>query len=359
MAEDNTRYRASGISLTTTFFPAANAQKRRESTVRLLLVHGIAQQGRSATILKDEWIGALTDGLRAVGIEPANFNAFVPFFGDELVRLVGEYGERSPDRDKFFEEAAAELAAGDALAPGQRPEAGEGARRELGPYENIPGDFGDRGGEMGAALPEPARKALRLLDHKFPDATDWSLRHFLNVVYVYMSSPEVRREIDQSVLKVLDGDEHEPILLVGHSLGSVIAYNIMQERPLLPWRGFVTVGSPLGIHAIANRLPHYEPRIPALKSTWKEYYPAAWLNAFDPRDIVALNPLLPPYWAPANAILNLAHVNNFTPNRHGIRGYLSDRKIAAAINAALKNCGVIRARTLHCITIAQGGDASH
>lgn len=71
-------------------------------------------------------------------------------------------------------------------------------------------------------------------------------------------------------------------VVVGHALGSVVAYDVLRRDPrrlALPL--LVTVGSPLGIRAIRDELrPLRFPR--GVK---------AWRNAFDERDPVALWPL--------------------------------------------------------------------
>jgi hypothetical protein len=63
-----------------------------------------------------------------------------------------------------------------------------------------------------------------------------------------------------------------------------------------------------------------------------------WFNARDPRDVVALYPLTPdhfPVGDEAPGIVDKSDVDNETPNRHGISGYLSDRDVARVIHDAL------------------------
>jgi hypothetical protein len=61
----------------------------------------------------------------------------------------------------------------------------------------------------------------------------------------------------------------------------------------------------------------------------------AWLNAFDPTDIIALYPLDHERFNVLPPVENYSRVRNFTKNRHGIKGYLSDPVVAARIADAL------------------------
>jgi hypothetical protein len=60
-----------------------------------------------------------------------------------------------------------------------------------------------------------------------------------------------------------------------------------------------------------------------------------WLNAFDPRDIVALNPLDAANFPVVPEIENKGDVENFTDNHHGISGYLNNPLVARKIYQAL------------------------
>jgi hypothetical protein len=109
--------------------------------------------------------------------------------------------------------------------------------------------------------------------------------------------------------------------VLGHSLGSVVGYRFLSERDGGDnVRRFITVGSPLGIRAIATRLG-----VP------RHVGKPTWFNAFDPRDIVALNPLDNDRFPTRPAILNHDRVDNHTDNRHGIVGYLDDPQVARAV----------------------------
>lgn len=76
-------------------------------------------------------------------------------------------------------------------------------------------------------------------------------------------------------------------VVVGHSLGSVVAYKLLKEEgPAADWTvpEFITVGSPLGVGPVRKALaPIGHPTVAR-----------AWFNALDPDDVVALYLLTAP-----------------------------------------------------------------
>ena len=119
----------------------------------------------------------------------------------------------------------------------------------------------------------------------------------------------------------------EPAVVVGHSLGTVVAYNILRtDRRALKVPLLVSVGSPLGIRAIREQFVPLRFPSPPL---------GAWYNAFDTRDTIALYPLDKDNFPVTPPIENYSGVRNQTDNRHGIVGYLNNAEVAKRILDAL------------------------
>lgn len=92
---------------------------------------------------------------------------------------------------------------------------------------------------------------------------------------------QVRKEIRRRFCDVLKrGNKKEgPHVVVGHSMGSVIAYDCLKRVDLCePVSGFVSLGSPLGISAIQDKLrPEWSrrdgfPRRRLPESGWRNFY---------------------------------------------------------------------------------------
>lgn len=155
-------------------------------------------------------------------------------------------------------------------------------------------------------------------DSKLDEAGLAKLREYR--VKVYLTYPGVRAQIDQMVSEALG---NEPCVVLSHSLGTVVTYNVLWKRAALPQcPRLITVGSPLGIKAIKLHIER------PLRSP-----PCAghWFNAYDDRDVVALVALDARNFDVSPPIENKSDVKNFTENRHGIDGYLADPVVAQKI----------------------------
>jgi hypothetical protein len=91
----------------------------------------------------------------------------------------------------------------------------------------------------------------RILERDIPEFGNIALR-FVRQVDAYLTCQEIREAVDNIVRpSILKG----PTVIVAHSLGSVITYRLLREAqsaaevPL-----FVTLGSPLGFHAVKQYL---------------------------------------------------------------------------------------------------------
>lgn len=139
--------------------------------------------------------------------------------------------------------------------------------------------------------------------------------------YFFGGLAEPMREVVRACLRDIDG----PVVAIGHSLGSIIAYDVLREPefdglslPLL-----VTVGSPLGVTEIQDLLatPLEVPRAAV-----------AWRNVCDRLDFVALDKTLRPQFAPAERCSDFT-VRNRSANRHGAREYLGTAPVREPILA--------------------------
>jgi hypothetical protein len=285
--------------------------------MRLVFVHGRAQGGKDSDVLQVAWEAALSRGLRKSGLSwPTGVDVDFPCYADELDRLVRimnqplithilERGETAVPAENFRARLLQEFADGYGIRP-----------------EEIHAKFEGPAVERAPQNWRWVRALARALDRSplGEDAIDRLTRD----VYVYLSARGTRLAIDSIVDRVLTSG---PCVVVAHSLGSVVGYDVLCEtKKGADVKMFVTVGSPLGLQGIKDQLDSTLRNPPGV---------AHWFNARDPRDIVALYPLDAPHFGITPAIQNKSDVDNFTDNRHGIEGYLEDPEVAATIYAGL------------------------
>lgn len=288
--------------------------------MKLVMVHGRSQQHKDPATLEKKWRDALTYGLARGDAELAPAVEFVfPYYGDTLDELV-----HALDAPPVAE----------AITRGGADEADERLRGEI--LQEIAAGLGIRDADIGRETEAPGiakgpqnwgwvRATLRALD-RIPGINAEAIDLFTRDVFVYLTYPAVRRQIDQIVSADVPSDG--PFVLLAHSLGTVVAYNVLRTRHVDPrCVRLVTVGCPLGISAIQQRLTHPLDSPKCVEN---------WFNAYDLRDVVALRPLDAASFNVTPAIDNKGDVTNFTDNRHGIEGYLADPVVAQKIAEALR-----------------------
>jgi hypothetical protein len=164
-------------------------------------------------------------------------------------------------------------------------------------------------------LPPSLRRLLlrQLLQRLIPDAD----------AYFFTNRKEPIRERLRQALDAVAG----PAVVISHSLGTVIAYDVLREQrfagravPLL-----VTLGSPLGYTEIQDVVT--KPlRLPAPVQLWA--------NFADPLDVVTLDTSLADEFQGAPRIID-ARVENPSPNSHASCGYLGASRVRSTVSAAL------------------------
>ena len=131
----------------------------------------------------------------------------------------------------------------------------------------------------------------------------------------------------QSALQQVLDDISGPVIVIAHSLGSVVAYDELR-RPANQHRSvplFVTLGSPLAVTEIQD----------LVATPLKVPDPvAAWRNYCDARDVVALDKTVRGEYDPAAACTDVLVVNE-TENHHGIGPYLRAAAVREAVTAVL------------------------
>ena len=120
----------------------------------------------------------------------------------------------------------------------------------------------------------------------------------------------------------------QTLLLVGHSLGSVVAYEALCAHPEWQVETFISLGSPLGMRGlIFDRLT---PPPQQGTATWPTPL-TSWTNIADRGDVVAAQKNLSPLFG---GRVDDVPVHNGA-NAHDVRPYLTAKETGAAVAAAI------------------------
>ena len=278
---------------------------------RIVGVHGIGQQLKGRHTLKTGWLPAMRDGLeRANAPIPADEDVACAFYGDLFrTKGLGEPPYTARDVADGFEQEL--LTAWWRSAAAVEPQ--------------VPGPED----KTKLRTPDPVQRALHALSRSkfFAELGERALIRFIKQVRRYFTEPELRAQALERIAREVDADTR---VLVGHSLGSVVAYEATCAHPDWPVRALVTLGSPLGIpNLIFDRL---QPSPVDGRGAWPGGV-RRWVNVADRGDVVALVKQLRPWFANGERVEDL-QVNNGA-KAHDISPYLTAAETGHAIAVGL------------------------
>jgi pimeloyl-ACP methyl ester carboxylesterase len=281
---------------------------------RVVCVHGVGQQHEVTSTLHQQWASALCGGVQLAGGQLAQDEVCCVAYGD-LFRprgrplTVGDSLIRAESLDTYEREL---LALWWTHAAQCDPEVIAPDARSL------------------ARTPRGVQAALRALSGSrfFAGVGERMLLGNLRQVLDYFHKPEIRQEARRRVADVVSADTR---VLVGHSLGYVVAYEALCANPDWPVRMLVTLGSPLGIaNLIFDRLQP-TPRPPGAEDPGpRGHWPGngrEWNNIADEADVVAVVKDLRPLFG----VRVRGWVVNNGARAHAVKPYLTAVETGRAV----------------------------
>lgn len=289
--------------------------------MRLVLVHGINNEGSSEVKIIDSWLAALSETL-----SPADMaiirraEIFAPYYGDVLAEETNRKSqagaqpiaqgiaattETAPDEAEFYRQALEDFAPAVGVTEAH-------IRAAAGTTEPV---------EQG--LPHDRRflALLRALETISPIKGAMVLR-LLPQAFVYLNRATAAKAVDDIVRPKLLG---ERTVVVAHSLGTIVTFKLLRDASTQQIPFYLTLGSPLAVKAVQNAIgPAFE-RPGCVES---------WLNGLDQDDAVTIGRAL----NAANfgeGVENVDDIENGSTDPHDIRMYLRDKRVAEAIVRAM------------------------
>ncbi|MFJ7773431.1 hypothetical protein ACIQ1J_34885 [Streptomyces sp. NPDC097107] len=287
----------------------------------IVVVHGIGKQYLGARSLHGGIASALLDGVRLAGGPPVKAEDVEVAFYGHWFRPPGSTptkGEPAYSHRDVTDPFEVELLLALWL---------EAARREPG---RVPSPE-TGAAQLKAPVPYTVQRALHALARSsfLAGTADRFLIGVLKQVRRYLTDDGgVRDRIQREIAACVTDDNR---VLVGHSLGSLIAYEALCAHPEWPVTTLVTIGSPLGIpNLVFDRL---RPRPQTGKGSWPGLV-RNWTNLCDRADVVALvKELAPLFPGKAREVTDVLVDNGW--RAHAIERHLTAVETGAAIAAGL------------------------
>ncbi len=280
--------------------------------ITIVLTHGRGQAFRIPATEKQKWEEALEWGLQRVAAPyfdniPVEFAFYADLWhadsGDEAYDNKSTYGKL------ISIETALALNMAQALGL---------------PSE----DYGESWGR------DILSEVIRLLDARLA-VGQLVLRLLVRDVAQYLSDADLREKAMArltNTIRQVGGS----VLLLAHSMGTIVGYDVLMHNPGLPVEAFITFGSPLGLPTIrryvadANGATPFPPGLPR------------WINVYDENDFVAIVPNLSSFYCcdderrveDIKSIGQLPNLNKLTAP-HDPLVYLSSTTMGRAIRSVL------------------------
>lgn len=276
---------------------------------KIIAIHGIGQQFKGDAIIHREWWPAFLSGLHLAGGDLSDPDQFVcPFYG-HVFRSAGTLALTDHWQAKDVAAEEAELI-----------ERLSNAAAQAEP-DSVPA-LAEADGVGLARIPRMVQNALNVLSKSrfWANISQAAMIGDLKQVIRYLNDGDLHEQILQIILDRIASDTK---VVIGHSLGSVVAYEALCRKPEAV-AAFISLGSPLGIRTLI--FDKLTPRpSPAAIGVWPGRV-KHWTNIADRGDIVALQKKLAPLFG--DQVKDIL-VCNGSEAHHGER-YLTTKEVGKA-----------------------------
>ena len=293
--------------------------------MKILFIHGMNQQQYTAKTLEQHWLHIFQQGLNNAQstLRAQELNIRFAFYGDLLQkhRLANTLDLNTLLPKSFAQHFPLHL----------HPHlTGKMHDQDFIPFllhdsaaQTLP--FSEKLALFTALSKDMIFKELSILLNHFPKLHDALIHRFLIETYLYLSNECFTQEVHARILQTLDC--HEPHIVVAHSLGTIIAYNLLYAHPEFAIQDLITLGSPLVFRVIQDKIQHPIRRPAGISGNW--------INFYSSDDFLTAFPLSEPPFNFQPAIIN-RQIQTFAAQPHEIMGYLQHPDVIHEILSALE-----------------------
>ncbi len=304
--------------------------------LHVIFVHGIGNKV-SPPALTQSWLQALSAGPTGVDLGAGTVSCSMVYWADVL------YSAPEPDSTVFRDylranrsAVAVPVAANSeeakflsdlALKMGAALASVETIQRfsELGILESFPSPF----------LREPWSAKKIFMETFLRDVHHYlfNVSHSPRPGVTFHVQDEIRKRFEETLLNApKDTTRH---VVLGHSMGSVIAYDCLKRLKGMSVDSFLSIGSPLGLDEIQDRLT---PEWTAKDGFPSERLSNRWINFFDRMDpVAAFDPFLADdYQYNGKKLVQDVEVRNLGEWRHSATGYFAANDFRRALRELLE-----------------------
>ena len=281
--------------------------------MKIIFIHGIKQQIFDANSFQSYWLNVFNTGMNTIEaqVNVEQLDLAFPFYGD----ILNHFNHRKaihPDTLKpnwsFF-----------AKLPRIRQQHSDALRQALEEIQLLPHHAEHQAYSLKnrffllsqLAKDRMLKEMVMLLNH-FPDLHESLIEKFLCEVYLYWYNPEFKQQVHERILSCFEPHKHH--IVIAHSLGTVIAYNLLHELSHhYEIKRFITLASPLPFNVMQRHLnrPMQKPNV----------LTGEWFNFYSQEDYLTTFPMLPPVFDFHPQIDNKL-ITTFADKPHEIIGYL-------------------------------------
>ncbi|MCE5248965.1 hypothetical protein LLG96_01965 [bacterium] len=291
-------------------------------------IHGLGNKP-PCDILKKWWKQSIREGLNAIG-KPRLFIPFeLVYWADVLYEKPLDPREKDPEHPLYMEEPYVPASSSGRKVPSE-------LRKKILHYIEIQLDKILLNDDMTV---------------NYSSVTDMIIHHYFRELEIYYSSPgqngisqdrPAKEIIRERLAAILEKHRGKDILLISHSMGTIIAYDVMtRTEPDIEVDTFVTMGSPLGIPVVVSRiaLERHGDIVQDRQVRTPENVTRCWYNFSDLEDKVAFNYDLGDDYGensrhvrPVDTAVSNDYERNGKKNPHKIYGYLRTPELADVVS---------------------------